>query len=316
MHEHLPVAVHADAQKEFVYGRQRLLLADCVAWLSGAERNSVHAVVTDPPYGLVEFLPEQQHKMRTGRGGIWRIPPSFDGAKRRALPRFTVLTADQRKSLVEFFIEWGAALLPVLTPGAHVFVASNPLLSPLVSFALEQAGLERRGEIVRLLRTFRGGDRPKGAEKKYSMVSTMPRSCWEPWLLFRKPLECRTVAENLRVWGTGGLRRISQQTPFLDVIQSSITPDAERAFASHPSVKPQHFLRQIVRAALPLNKGVVLDPFAGSGTTLAACEHNGVQGIGIEVDPVYFEIATCAIEPLSTLKTDRAINRQRTLPGL
>jgi len=301
--------------KQFVYGKQRLLLADCFDWLGRAEPDSIHAVITDPPYGLVEFLPEQQEKLRAGRGGVWRIPPSFDGAHRRALPRFTVLSADQRLALVDFFTRWGSALKRVLRPGAHVFVATNPLLSPLLSYALEQAGLERRGEIVRLVRTFRGGDRPKGAEKEFKLVSTMPRSCWEPWALFRKSLRERTVSENLRTWGTGGLRRISMQTPFLDLIQSSTTPDVERQLAQHPSVKPQHFLRQLVRAALPLGRGVILDPFAGSGTTLAACEHAGVRGIGTEIDPYYFEIAKTAIPDLAKMKAPLG-RRQPFLPGL
>lgn len=300
---------------EFTFGKQRLVLADCFEWLAAAERNSIHAVVTDPPYGLLEFDPEQQEKLRAGKGGVWRIPPSFDGAKRRALPRFTVLSAEQRRALLEFFLEWGAAVLPVLRPGAHVFVATNPLLSPLVSYALEQSGLERRGEIVRLVRTFRGGDRPKGAEVKYSSVSTMPRSCWEPWELFRKPLSCKTVADNLREWGTGGLRRVSARTPFLDVIPSSTTPDNEREIADHPSLKPQHFLRQLVRAALPLGKGVILDPFAGSASTLAAAEHCGVPAIGTERDTYYFDLAMNAIEPLSKIKT-RATSPQRELPLL
>lgn len=305
----------AASSETFQFKRQRLVLGDCVQWLSAAPRNSIHAVVTDPPYGLIEFAPEQQRKLRAGRGGVWRIPPSFDGAQRRALPRFTVLTEEERRALFSFFFEWGAALLPVLRPGAHVVVASNPLLSPVMSYALERAGLERRGEIVRLVRTFRGGDKPKGAEQEFEDVSTMPRSCWEPWALFRRPIDQKTVAENLRVWGTGGLRRVSAQTPFLDVIQSSTTPDNERQFAPHPSVKPQHFLRQMVRALLPLGKGVVLDPFAGSGTTLAACQYLRVNGIGIERDPEYFALAQRAIPELASLKS-AATTKQPPLPGL
>jgi len=36
----------------------------------------------------------------------------------------------------------------------------------------------------------------------------MPRSMWEPWILFRKPIEGR-VQDNLRKWKTGGFRRPS-----------------------------------------------------------------------------------------------------------
>lgn len=285
----------------FKYGRQTLILDDCFHWLANAEPNSIWAVVTDPPYGLIEYQPEQQRKLRAGRGGVWRIPPSFDGANRRPLPRFTILSKSDRKGILLFFERWARLLHPVLRPGAHVVIAGNPLVSPLVASAMEHVGFERRGEIVRLVRTFRGGDRPKGAESEFPGVSSMPRACWEPWGLYRKPLATKTLAENLRAWGTGGLRRISEETPFLDVIDSGTTPDSERAIAPHPSVKPQAFLRQVARAILPTGDGVILDTFAGCATTLAACEALGLSAIGLEIDETYYKLAQEAIPVLASL---------------
>jgi site-specific DNA-methyltransferase (adenine-specific) len=256
----------------------------------------------------LEYAPEQQRKLRAGRGGVWRIPPSFDGARRKALPRFTVLSPSDRERITSFFFAWGERLLPVLRPGAHVVVAGNQLVSPLVATALERAGLERRGEIARLVRTFRGGDRPKGAEREFRHVSTMPRTCWEPWGLYRKPLSEETVAENLRRWGTGALRRLSEATPFLDIIASGTTSRRERAIAAHPSLKPQAFLRRLVAAVAPMPEAVVLDPFAGSGSTLAACEALGIQGIGLESDDAYFAMAVDALPKLAriTIRAARA----------
>jgi len=194
----------------------------------------------------------------------------------------------------------GQLLKRVLVPGAQVVVASNPLLSFIVSQALSDAGLERRGEIIRLVMTMRGGDRPKNAHEEFPDVSVMPRSMWEPWLLFRNPINGR-VQDALREWGTGGLRRTAEGGPFGDVIKSAPTRPVERRLANHPSLKPQAFLRQIVRAVLPLGRGIVLDPFAGSGSTLAAAEAVGYQSIGVELDPRYFEIARHAVANLSRL---------------
>lgn len=293
------------------FGRQQLFRADCFDWLAHAEHESISAVLTDPPYGLVEYHPDQQRKLRAGRGGVWRIPPRFDGSNRKPLPRFTVLSPEERDAIGTFFAQWGAALMPVLRPGAHVLIAGNPLVSPLVSMAMEDAGFERRGELVRLVRTFRGGDRPKGAHDEFPMVSTMPRSCWEPWGLYRKPLGFRTVAENLRVWKVGGMRRLSADTPLLDVIASERTPASERKLAPHPSVKPQTFLRQMVSALLPMGEGVVLDTFAGCASTLAACEAMGADGIGTEKDPVYFELATRALPELAALYSAKAAAKKQ-----
>lgn len=282
-------------------GRAKLFEADCFEWLQRQAENSIHAVVTDPPYGLIEYTAEQQEKLRSGKGGIWRIPPSFDGVRRAPLPRFTVLSPSDLEELRRFFLDWARELLRVVVPGANVVVASNPLLSYVVSAALATAGLERRGEIVRLVMTMRGGDRPKAAHEEFFGVSVMPRSMWEPWLLFRKPIEGR-VQDNLRKWKTGGFRRPSAERPFGDVIPSSPTHKRERSLAPHPSLKPQAFLRTLVRGVLPLGEGVILDPFAGSGSTLAAAEFVGYESVGIEKDSRYFEVAKKAIPKLAEFK--------------
>jgi len=281
----------------FHFGRAVLHHEDCLEWLRRAAPHAIHAVVTDPPYGLFEYSIEQQEKLRAGKGGVWRIPPSFDGNKRSPLPRFTVLSPRDLEALFEFFHNWARALYPVLVPGANVLVASNPLLSYIVSGALAKAGLERRGEILRLVMTMRGGDRPKAAHIEFSAVSVMPRAMWEPWLAFRKPIEGR-VQDNLRKWKTGGFRRPSPEKPFGDVIPSSPTHRSERQLAPHPSLKPQAFLRTLVRGVLPLGSGIVLDPFAGSGSTLAAAEAVGYQSIGIEKDQHFFNLAKRALPKL------------------
>lgn len=291
----------ASSAPSFHYGRAALFKADCNDWLESREPNSVHAVVTDPPYGLVEYSDSEQTKLRSGKGGVWRIPPSFDGTQRAPLPRFTTLTPHDHVVLEQFFYAWARRLVRVLVPGANVVVASNPLLSFIVSGALSRGGLERRGELARLVMTMRGGDRPKSAHVEFSEVSVMPRSMWEPWLVFRKPIDGR-VQDNLRQWGTGGFRRISAARPFGDVIESAPTRATERKLAPHPSLKPQAFLRRVVRGVLPLGKGVVLDPFAGAGSTLAAGECVGYQTVGIERDRQYFDIARQAIPRLAALK--------------
>ena len=72
-------------------GGARLFHGDCFAWLGEQEDRSFHAVVTDPPYGLHEYTSEQQEKLRNRKGGVWRIPPSYDGNARAQLARFTTL---------------------------------------------------------------------------------------------------------------------------------------------------------------------------------------------------------------------------------
>lgn len=278
--------------------RYELVHADAFEWMNSQPENSVHAIVTDPPYGLKEYTDKETAKLRNGnKGGVWRIPPPG----RAPLPRFTVLTASDQADLCDFFGKFATAAMRVLVPGGHVMIAANPLLTHVLYVPLLEAGFEKRGEIIRLVQTLRGGDRPKSAEEEFPDVSVMPRSQWEPWGLFRKPCEGR-VHDNLRRYGTGGLRRISVDKPFGDVIQSGPTRKDERSLSNHPSLKPQNLMRQLVRASLPLGQGVVLDPFMGGGSTIAAAVAVGYRSIGVERDLEYFKIAEAGIPKLARFK--------------
>lgn len=275
--------------------------ADCFEWLEKCPAHSLHAVCTDPPYGVLEFTEKEVSKLRSGRGGVWRLPPTIGGSRRDPLPRFTILTDAQKGELRRFFYEWGKALWPALVPGAHVCVAGHPMLQHLVQTALAEAGYEVRTAIMRLYFSFRGGDRPKNAEREFPEVCVTPKGAYEPWMLFRKPIGKKTVAENLRQWKTGGLRRLSVDKPLPDSIPSGRTPDREEAISDHPCLKPQHFMRILVRALLPLGEGTVLDPFMGSGSTIAAAEAVGYDSVGVEIDDHYFKLAERSIPRLAAL---------------
>jgi len=152
------------------------------------------------------------------------------------------------------------------------------------------------------VRTLRGGDRPKNAEQEFPDVSSLPRGCYEPWGILRKPMPSgMKVSDCLRQFQTGGLRRTPDGNPFNDVIFSERTPRQEREIAKHPSLKPQSFLRQVVHAALPLGEGIILDPFMGSGSTVAAAISVGVCCIGIERYEEYYNMSRSAIPKLAAI---------------
>jgi site-specific DNA-methyltransferase (adenine-specific) len=284
----------------FAVGDSLAIHADCFDWLARIPEHSLHAIVTDPPYGVKEFDLDQLHRLRNGnKGGIWRIPPSYDGHERSPLPRFTALNAKERRLLREFFASWSRLTRRAVRPGAHVFVAGNAFLSQLVWSAIVEGGLEFRGELIRIVRTLRGGDRPKNAHEEFPDVCSMARGSYEPWGIFRSPLPAgMKVSECLRLHETGGLRRLPDGRPFVDVILSERTPKREKAIADHPSLKPQSLLRQIVYTVLPLGRGVIADPFMGSGSTVAAAEAMGISCVGVERYADYYAVARRAIPRL------------------
>lgn len=75
-------------------------------------------------------------------------------------------------------------------------------------------------------------------------------------------------------------------------------PKAERPIVngvSHPTVKPVELMRWLVRLVTPAD-GVVLDPFAGSGTTAEACVIEGFDCIAIEREGEYLPLIAARLD--------------------
>lgn len=140
----------------------------------------------------------------------------------------------------------------------------HPILQHHVQGAMAEVGYEVRPAIMRLYYGFRGGDRPRMLKRNSQKSASHPkaltnrgccsvsRSAKRPW-----PRTCGSGRP-------GGLRRLSADKPLPEVVPSGRTPKREEAISDHPCLKPQHFMRILVRALLPLGEGEVLDPFMGS----------------------------------------------------
>ena len=97
---------------------------------------------------------------------------------------------------------------------------------------------------------------------------------------------------------------------------SSFGKDRDASLAGHPTPKP---LALVSDAILDCSKrgGIVLDPFAGSGTTLLAAEKTGRRGYGIEFDPHYADLIIKRFEEVYGLEaihvdSDFSFDRLRT----
>lgn len=65
----------------------------------------------------------------------------------------------------------------------------------------------------------------------------------------------------------------------------------------HPTVKPTPLMSWLTKLVTPPKK-LVLDPFAGSGSTWRGCRTNGLDFIGCELDPNYVKIAKLRAEAI------------------
>ena len=96
----------------FHYIGATLFHAEALRWRDGQPLRSVHAVVTHPPYGLHEYSPEQQRKLRDPKGGEWRIPPPFFGHRKSPLPRLSTRTPRQLAQPRNAFPGMGSPFAP------------------------------------------------------------------------------------------------------------------------------------------------------------------------------------------------------------
>jgi site-specific DNA-methyltransferase (adenine-specific) len=152
------------------------------------------------------------------------------------------------------------------------------------------------------------------AAKQWAGWGTALKPALEPITVARKPLT-GTVAENVLQHGTGALNvdgcRVGDES---GRFPANLTHDgseevvglfpedgeasaarffycakadaAERRNSKHPTVKPVALMRYLVRLVCPAG-GVVLDPFAGSGTTIEAARLEHCRAVGIEREAEY-----------------------------
>ena len=73
----------------------------------------------------------------------------------------------------------------------------------------------------------------------------------------------------------------------------------------HPTPKPVPLLEELIRAAAP-SRGLILDPFCGSGSTLIAAERTGRTCYAVELEPRYGDIVLARWEALTRDRAARA----------
>ncbi len=274
--------------------RVRLVLGDCLARLGEEERNSVHLVVTDPPYFLDGLDTDWKKGENRSQGVIGGLPPGmkFD-------PR-------QGRRLQEFMGQFGKAVLPVMKPGAFGVVFSQPRLSHRMAVGLEDAGLEVRDlyawhytrkaqfkafSMDHFVRRMDRSDREKQRllETLGGRKTPQLRPQFEVMVLVQKPRE-GTHVTNWMEHRTGLINpaeRLNGSSP--STVMGVEKPQRER-YNGHLTVKPVPLIEHLIRLFSSPDQ-VVLDPFLGSGTTAVACRNTDRRCVGIEIRQDYLEIA-------------------------
>ena len=118
--------------------------------------------------------------------------------------------------------------------------------------------------------------------------------------------------ETLLKNGIGLFHTINEDGSFQSNILENIPRDEREQENVHCTVKPLALMEKLVETFVPPSaEHIVLDPFAGSGTTLVAAKKLGCSYLGIEVVPEYVEIARKRLSELTPPSIGEKTGRKR-----
>lgn len=222
--------------------------------LGGLPDRVAAAVITDPPYSSGGMFRSDRLTEPSQKYRGWSHTPSSTHKPAAAYGSFAGDHRDQR-GYREWMALWMYQCSRVAVEGASAYIFTDWRQLPVMTDALQAGGWTWRGVLV----WDKGVGRPvKGR--------------------FRNHLE-------FIVWGTNGPAPESENYPSA-LISVPTVPPGER---QHVTQKPAKLIRHLL--SIVPQRGMVLDPFMGSGTTLRAASDLGWQSVGIELDERYCQMA-------------------------
>jgi len=297
----------------------KIIHGDSLRVLSMLDNNSIDLVLTDPPYFLDKMDDRWDEK---------KVASTKYHHVIKSLPAGMKFDRVQGKKFYEWYSKISKQILRVLKPGGFFFSFSSPRLYHRMVSAIDDTGLLIRDCFIWLYTQ----NQPKAMslnhfieklnedkevrddlKKQLSGWKTPQiKSCFEPIVMAQKEPE-GTFLENFRKFKVGLLNtnvRIGQDMFPANVVSTDAInevvdkcfliskPDKKEKgdFNLHRTVKPLSLCEYIISLTTYSHEAVVLDPFAGSGTTLVAAKKLGRKFIGIDINKEYIEIAKTRIK--------------------
>jgi len=272
----------------------------------------VHAIITDIPYGICYGEWDVLHNNKNSALGGSSIAQNNGGAlfKRRGKPLNGWSASDKKIPFEyqEWCSSWAGEWLRVLKPGATCFVFAGRRFAHRCIVALEDVGFTFKDMLAwkkntaphraqRISEIYKRRGDTKHAENWQGWRVANLRPLFEPILWFQKPYKTGgTIADNVLKYGVGAWNEsaISEYCveAYRDVSYSNVFSVAYEKgdHGLHETQKPLKLMECLV-SLVTQEKAIVLDPFAGSGTTCLAAKRLNRHYIGVEIDKNYVEVA-------------------------
>lgn len=289
-----------------------LIVGDSISGVKTLPDACVHLIASDIPYGIGADDWDVLHD-NTNSALLGSSPAQARAGavfKKRGKPINGWSEADRLipKQYHDWCLTWAADWYRVLKPGGTVFIFAGRRYAHRCICALEDVGFSFKDMLAwmrdraphraqRVSVVFeRRGDHEAATRWDGWRVGNL-RPTFEPILWFTKPYKIgTTIADNALIHGVGPyneaalMRYVKRPDNILDI---GFTP---RERGLHPTQKPVRLMQALIEIATQPNQ-LVLDPFAGSGTTLLAAKNLGRSYLGFEVDQGYAEIAKRRLQP-------------------
>ena len=290
-----------------MFAVDQVLVGDCREILRDFPGDIVSACITDPPYNYefighkwdADEIERRLDRIQDSKTLVKNIPygSGLAGGVRNA--RWYERVRNNNQEYQQWCFEWATEVFRVCKPGAIVAAFNSTRTMAHLQIALERAGFYARDCLVYR----RSSGIPKGLNiasqmkkkgspdwKNWEGWHSCLRSEWEAIVVVQKPLVTNYL-ETLSQYGVGLFRATNEDGSFQSNILEDIPREKNGDYNVHCTVKPLALMEKLINLFVPpTNEHIVLDPFAGSGTTLVAAKKLGRSFIGIEIVPEYIDI--------------------------
>mgnify|MGYP001112045355 FL=1 len=289
-----------------------IILGDSIELVKQFSTDSIHAIISDIPYGIgCDNWDVLHNNTNTAYGGASSAQLAAGKLfKRRGKPLNGWSEADKRIPLEyqEWCTSWAPDWLRILKPGGSCFIFAGRRYAHRCIIAMEDAGFTfkdmlswekdtapQRAQRLSAIYERRNDEINKKKWAGWRVANLRP--LFEPILWFQKPYKTGgTIASNVLenevgAWNELALQKyniqIGDNAAFSNMLKVQVT---SADHGKHIAQKPLQLMELLI-SLVTIEGQVVLDPFMGSGTTCLAAQKLKRHYIGIDIDPQSVQVA-------------------------
>ncbi len=274
--------------------------------------NIAHLILSDIPYGIGsddwDVLHTNNNSAYMGSSAAQELAGSVFEKRGKPINGWCQADREIPRQYQEWCSTWAAEWLRVLKPGGNAILFSGRRFSHRCVSALEDTGFNfkdslawlrptapHRAQRLSVVYSRRGDDESASAWEGWRIGNLRP--LYEPILWFSKPYRIGgTIADNVLEHGVGAYDE-SGFVKYTGAPNNIVTCGlAKGEGGMHPTQKPVKLMAMLIELTTQKDH-LVIDPFAGSGSTLVAAKLLGRRYMGFELNSEYVDTCTTRLEP-------------------